>query len=102
MAGLDHNGDAAAGILRADGESLRGDLQDGAGEPVVGHQQVGAAADDQQRLAGGVRRSDGLDDFGLGAGLDETSGGAADGGRGQGGKQSLGHLTSLAGFGGLP
>ncbi len=28
----------------------------------------------------------------------KRAGGAADGGRGQGGKQSLGHLTSLAGY----
>ncbi len=55
VAGLDHDGDAAAGVLRVDREPFRGDLHYGAGEPVVGHEQVGAAAEDQQWLTGSIR-----------------------------------------------
>ena len=65
----------------------RGDLHHRAGEPVVGNQEVGAAADDQHLLPRGIRRADGVDDLRLGPGLDVLAGGATDGGRGQGGKQ---------------
>ena len=72
-------------------------LQHRAGEPVVGNQQVGAAADDQQRLARGVGGADGVDDLRLGPGFNVLAGGAADSGRGQVGEESGSHPSTVAG-----
>ena len=87
--GLDHHGDPAAGVLGVDRQANRCDLQHRAGKTVVGHQQVGTPADDQQGLAGRVRRAHGVDDFGLATGLNIAAGGSADSGGGQGGEQNL-------------
>ena len=97
VAGLHHHGDSAAGILRVDRKALRGDPDHGAGEPVVGDQEVGASADDQELLPRRVRRPDGVDDLFFRPGLDERAGGAADGGRGQLGKKGGSHPSTILG-----
>jgi len=58
-------------------DAARRDLDHGAVEALVGDDQVAAAAEDQQRLAGRVRGPDRADELVLGAGPDEAAGGAA-------------------------
>ncbi|CAM5707556.1 Adenosine deaminase [Streptomyces tendae] len=64
-----------------EGDALGGDDEGGAVEALVADDQVGAAADDQQRGAGGVGLPDGGDHLVVGGRGDQPGGGAAPAGR---------------------
>ena len=64
--------------VRVDGDARGRHPDDGPVKAVVGDEQVGATAHDEQGLAGGVRRADHVDQLGLARRLDEASGRAAE------------------------
>ena len=101
-----HTSPAASSSVRAvEVEALGGDAQGGALEALVADDQVGAAADDQQRGAGGVGLADGVDHLGVGRRGDQPGRRGRRAGRWSGGRggrrgvparaQEYGPLTAL-------